>query len=328
MRCWGCYCCPPRRSAEPIKLKLAFFSSDRSLLYRAAIKPFVDAVNAEARGVLAIDVHFSGALGKDPTQQVHLILDGAADIAFVVPGYTPGRFQDNEVLELPGLFRDTREATVVFTRLLAAKVLTGYEEFVIIGALAGEPQTIHTRAPVEFLSDLRGKTIRVNNLMEAEALGKLGMLPVLIPVNQVSDAMIGGKIDGAAVPPAMLFEFGIGRAASHHFLLHTSVAPLTVLMNWKKFESLPTQSQDTIRKYSGEWAAAHFIESYDAANSQSAEKLRSDPRRNWVIPSQSELDTAAKVYKAVVDDWLAKTPRNSELLKTVETEIAKLRADR
>ena len=48
-------------AAEPVKLKLAFFSSDRSTSYLAAIKPFVDAVNAEARGQIEIETYFSGA---------------------------------------------------------------------------------------------------------------------------------------------------------------------------------------------------------------------------------------------------------------------------
>jgi TRAP-type C4-dicarboxylate transport system substrate-binding protein len=319
---------PLGATAEPVKLKLAFFSSDRSLLYRAAIKPFADAVNAEALGALEIDVQFSGALGKDPAQQAQMILDGAADLAFVVPGYTPARFGDNAVLELPGMFRDTREATHIFTRLIAAKALRGYEDFVVIGAFTSEPQTIHSRPPVASLGDLRGKTIRVNNPMEGAALEKLGMSPVVLPVNQISDAMIAGKIDAAAVPPAMLFEFGIGRAASHHFLLRISTAPLTLLMNRKKFESLPVTSQNIIRKYSGEWAATRFIELYEAGNSQSEEKFKSDARRKVVVPSQADLETAATAYKAVAEQWLAKAPRNRELMKTVEMEIAKSRAVR
>src|ERR687891_2663408 len=72
--------------AEPVKLKFAFFSSDRALLYRAAVKPFADGVNAEGLGALQIDVQFSGALGKDLAQQAQMVLDGAADLAFVVPG--------------------------------------------------------------------------------------------------------------------------------------------------------------------------------------------------------------------------------------------------
>ena len=39
---------PAASAAEPIKLKMAYFSSDRTTTYLAAIKPFVDSVNAEA----------------------------------------------------------------------------------------------------------------------------------------------------------------------------------------------------------------------------------------------------------------------------------------
>jgi TRAP-type C4-dicarboxylate transport system substrate-binding protein len=319
---------PLGANAEPVKLKFAFFSSDRALLYRAAVKPFADGVNADGLGTLEIDVQFSGALGKDPAQQVQLVLDGTADLAFVVPGYTPDRFKDNGILELPGMFRDIREATQVYTRLIAANALAGYEDFVVIGAFTSEPQTIHSRQAVASIRDLSGKTIRVNNAVEGTALEKLGMLPVILPINQTSDAMIAGKVDAAAVPPAMLYEFGIGRAASHHFLLRVSVAPLTLLMNRTKFESLPTSSQNIIRKYSGEWAASRFIEVYDAGNSQAEQKLNSDARRKVVVPSQANVETAAEAFKTVTEQWLAKAPRNRELLKTVEMEIAKLRATR
>jgi TRAP-type C4-dicarboxylate transport system substrate-binding protein len=72
-------------AAEPIKLKLAFTTSDRSDLYLYAIKPFVDAVNTEANGLIKIEVYFSGVLGGSPPQP-QLVLDGVADMALIVPG--------------------------------------------------------------------------------------------------------------------------------------------------------------------------------------------------------------------------------------------------
>jgi TRAP-type C4-dicarboxylate transport system substrate-binding protein len=322
----ACALLPSAAGAEPIKLKAAFFSSDRSMLYRAAVKPFADAVNAEGSGVVEIEVSFSGALGKNLAQQVQLLLDGTADIAFVVPGYTPERFADTAVLELPGMFRNSREASLVFTRLIADKVLTGYEGFVVIGAFAGEPETIHTRPPTASLGDLRGKNIRVNNTLQGSALEKLGIAPVLMPVNQVSDAMIAGKIDGAAVPPAMLFEFGIGRAASYHFALPTTSAPLTLLMDRKKFESLPAAAQRMIRSHGGEWAATRFFQLFGAVNAESEEKLSSDPRRKVIEPSQSDRDAAAAAYDAVIAEWTEKNPRHRDLLRSVKAELAKIRS--
>ena len=113
-------------------LKLAFFTSDRTMAYESAVKPFVDAINAGAKGSLDIQVYFSGALGKSQAKTAHSVLNGVADIAFVVPGLAPDLFYDNTIIELPGLFRDTNEATFVFTRLLAANAIKGLNRTVLV----------------------------------------------------------------------------------------------------------------------------------------------------------------------------------------------------
>ena len=41
---------PLAATAEPVTLKLSFFTSDRSFAYQAAVKPFVDAINADGKG--------------------------------------------------------------------------------------------------------------------------------------------------------------------------------------------------------------------------------------------------------------------------------------
>src|ERR1700733_12348429 len=102
---------PFAAAAEPISLQLAYITSDRSQFYLYVIKPFVDAVNAEANGAIKIEVYFSGVLDGNLPQQPRLVLDGVADIAFIVPGQSPDLFPDNTVLELPGLFNDAREVT-------------------------------------------------------------------------------------------------------------------------------------------------------------------------------------------------------------------------
>jgi TRAP-type C4-dicarboxylate transport system substrate-binding protein len=318
---------PAGALAAPIKLKLSLVTSDRALLYQGCIKPFVDAVNAEAKGLLEIEVFFSGALGRNPAQQPQLVLDGGADLAFIFPGYSPQRFYDNTVIELPGLFRDTREASVVFTRLIAANVLKGYEDFVVVAAFASPPESIHSRQPIASIADLKGMSVRINNHTEADAVQKLGMRPVPMAVNTVSEAISDGTIDGAVVPPVMLFEFGVGRVTSYHYLLNISSAPLALVMNRKKFESLPKQAQDVIRKYSGEWPLARYLGSDEAAHAQVMEQLNSNPKRKVINPSQGDMVVAQAAFKAVIDEWVAKSPDNKKQLATVEAEIAKLRAE-
>ena len=314
--------------AEPIELKLAFFSSDQSMTYLGAIKPFVDAVNLEGHDQVKIVLYSGGVLGREISQQPDVVLDGKADIAFVVPGYTPARFPDNTVVELPGLFNDTREATLVYTRLIALNALKGYEDFVVLGAFEPEPETIHSRLPIASIADLKGQRIRVNNASEATALERLGAIPNLMQITQVTAAISSGKIDGAAVPMTPLSDYGIKRVATNHYLLGTSGAPLALLMNRTKFDTLPKPVQNIIRKYSGDWAAARFIEIYDRSDAQILEQVRSDPNRTVVFPSPSDLDIAHTAFKSVTAEWAAKSQHDRDLLKLTEAQIAKLRATR
>ena len=80
--------------AEPIKLKLSYFTSDTEVFYRCAVKPFVDRVNAAANGLIEIDAFTSGSLGKSYAGQTQLVLDGVADLAFVNPGLTPEQLRE------------------------------------------------------------------------------------------------------------------------------------------------------------------------------------------------------------------------------------------
>jgi TRAP-type C4-dicarboxylate transport system substrate-binding protein len=315
----------PAAAAQPITLTMAYFSSDRTTTYLAAIKPFVDAINTEGTGLVQIAVSVSGALGKNPTRQLQLVLDGTADLAFVVPGYTPEQFPDNEIIELPGLFKNIREATLVYTGLIAANALRGYDDLFVVGAFATEPETIHTRRSAASLQELRGARIRANNPMQGAALAGLGMVPVEMPINQASTAISGGKLDGAMVSPAPLIEFGISRVVPNHYLLGVSAAPLLVVMNRKKFEGLPERAKQIIRKFSGWWTAEHYIDTYGVENGAAIESLKKDPKRKVVTPSSSDLARAHAVFRSQVDAWSATDPHHRQLLAKAEAELSTIR---
>jgi TRAP-type transport system periplasmic protein len=313
--------------AEPIKLKMAYFASDQELPYIAVLKPFADAVNNAAKGIIEIESYSGGVLGRDYRQQAQQLLDGVADMAWVNPSLTPDRFPDNDVIEFPGLFRDLREASLVYTRVMASGALRGYEDFFVITAVANFPLMINTRQPIRSLSDLRGKILRVNNHTEGNALKTIiGITPLILPVNEVALAIGRGTIDGTTMPPNVLFSYGISRITRFHYIAPFGAAPLVFLMNRKKFESLPRDGQDVIRKYSGEWAATHFIETFDAKNIQAMNDLQSDPNRLVTFPPQAELDIVQAAFQTLIETWSKESPRNTELLKLVKTEIAKLRS--
>ena len=312
----------------PIKLKFSIFSPDKEITYQTVFKPFADAVNKETNGAVEIELFHNGALGRSPLQQAQMVLDGVADMAWIIASYTPGRFQENEVFELPGLFRDLQEATLVFTRLVGSGKIKGYEDFYPIALFGTAPYSLHARTPINSIADIKGKKIRTSGALEGETIKALGAVPIGMPVTEVPEAVSRGTIDGTTSHPAPLVDFGISKVTSHHYFTRLGVVPLTVLMNRKKFESLPKSAQDAISKYSGEWTAARFNQYVGDYNEKVIKDLQADPKRKVVLPTQAERDAMQPAFKSVIDTWVAKSPRHRELLALVEAEIVKVHAGR
>ena len=318
---------PMTAMAAPVKLKLSFFTSDRSVAYRMAVKPFVDAVNREGKGLVEIDVYFSGALGRVQRELPQQVRSGVADIAFIVPGQNANVFTDN-VVELPGLFHNVREATLTYTRLVAAGALSGYQDFFVIGAYGTAPEIITSRKPLTSLADLKGQRIRVNNATEGKALAALGATPVPLAFNETSAAIASGAIDGATVAGAQLFDVGFGSLTTNHYLLGTSPAPLALVMNRKVFDGLPAEARRLIATYSGEWTAKKYIQAYEGFDKAVNEKIMMDGRRHVTSPSPDDQAAAQKAFAGIVDNWAATDARHMELLKRAESMLAKIHADK
>ena len=312
-------------SAEPIRLKLSFFTSDRELAFQAGVKPFINAVNEEGAGLIEIEAFTRGTLGKFP-QQADLVLQGVADIAFVNPGLTVDKFPEQQVVQMPGLFRSATDATRAYNGMIEAGAFDDLKPFHVIVGFANYPLVIHTKPKVTSLAELKGKRLRVNNLLEADTLKSVGVIPTLMPINEVTDAISHDQLDGATVPPGPLFEFGIARVASYHYVLPLGAAPLLVLMNKAKFESLPPRAQAIIRKYSGRWLAEKYLEHYEAHTESVIDQLKTNPRRVVTEPTEEELKTVASAFATVRADWLLPSARRRDLYQMMEQHIAKQRA--
>jgi TRAP-type C4-dicarboxylate transport system substrate-binding protein len=300
--------------AEPITLKLSFFTSDQSAIYLSTVKPFVDAINRDGANLLHIEVFLSGTLGKTQKELPQLVRSGGADIAFIVPGQTPELFPDTAATELPGLFRDAREATLVYTRLIAAGTLADYKDFIVIGAYGAEPSSIESRKPIASLADLKDQKIRSNNAIMSTALATLGVTPVVIAYNETALAIAKGAIDGAAVDIATMLDVGTSRLTGNHYMLPIGSASLVLLMNRQAFERLPEDAKALIVRYSGDWTAARFIDASLSYKLSAIKLLKGDPRRTYVDPSDTDSEKAQAAFASVRETWASANPRNRDLL--------------
>lgn len=109
------------------KLKFNFFPPAAESNYGNVLIPYLEKVADASQGTISIESFPGGSLGKNPRLQLKMMADGVFDITWAVAAYTPGRFPDNGVMELPGIFKTSREASVTLWRMYEKGLLRGLD---------------------------------------------------------------------------------------------------------------------------------------------------------------------------------------------------------
>jgi len=315
---------PVLANADPIRLKFAYYAADTEEIWITTIRPFIDAVNADAKGVIEIRPAVNGALGP-LAQQPQRVAEGGADMSFIVPDLTPDRFPDNAVIELPGLFADVREATLVADRLIAAGKLRGFDNYFIIGALGLVPASLHSRAPLATLEDYAGKRVRASRTIEGRILQELGVNVVSLPIGEAAQALAVGAIDGIFMAPIPLVDFGIAKYVRYHYFPNLGGAIAVLVMNRRLFDALPEAGQDAMRKYSGDWISERYVAGIAGFSEKILKDWRADPRQRLVQPSAAETQRLQALYRIATNAVTADNPDARELLAAIAAELGKLR---
>ena len=102
---------PGRARAAEVTLKLAHFLPPVAPAHAKLLKPWAEQVEAASDGRINIRIYPSMQLGGSPPQLFDQVRDGVADIAWTLPGYTPGRFPKLETFELPFVAAPLRWST-------------------------------------------------------------------------------------------------------------------------------------------------------------------------------------------------------------------------
>jgi len=98
-------------------LRFASFEPPVAFLTKNVFTPWAKQVGDASKGTIKVKIYSGGTLGRSPAQQLKLVEDGVADIAWVIPGYTPGRFQEGTVGELPFLVQSSEAGSNAMWKL-------------------------------------------------------------------------------------------------------------------------------------------------------------------------------------------------------------------
>lgn len=160
---------------------------------------FAELVKERTDGKVIIQVKYAGEYGTDE-EVVSQMQFGGIDFARISLAVIADEVPVLNVLQLPFLYQDSAHMWSVLDGEIGRKLLDNFAEANVIGLSwydAGARSFYSTR-PIRELSDLRGRTVRVqNSQMAMDMVIHLGGTPVYVDHNDVQYAFETHKIDTA-----------------------------------------------------------------------------------------------------------------------------------
>lgn len=256
-------------AADTINLRISSFDPAGSFINDEIIAGWMDRVVADSEGTITYQLFPGGTLGRNPAEQLRLVQDGIADIAFVIPAFTPGAYDRYGVAELPGLAENAVEASVMLGEAYAAGLLETPERTHVLGVFSSDMNRIHLRAPIDTLADLSGRSFRANGLPATLAVRSLGGAPVTgMTSTEVAEGLSRGTIDGAIQGSAALTAFRGGEVTKMHIRAPMGNSAMMFPINLATWNKLPDVAKAAFEKHGGvgfSQFAGEIIMKYDDA---------------------------------------------------------------
>jgi TRAP-type C4-dicarboxylate transport system substrate-binding protein len=239
--------------AAPTTLRFATFLPPNGIFTGSdgVMGRWAKAVEEDSGGLVKVEILPGGTLGaagRNPAAQLKMVTDGIADLSFVIPTTTPGRFPDDNLFGLP-VTESSLEGSLSFWRLHQAGLMRGYDDksFYIIGLVVNPPNTLHSKTPINTLDDMKGKRMQASGQEQQDVLRGLGATPVgTVSVRDVAEAISRGVVDGTPKDWIALHSFRIADAAKHHVDIPLGAATIMIAMNRAKYDALPPAAKAAI----------------------------------------------------------------------------------
>ena len=217
-----------------------------------------------------------------------MVEKGAIEMAATVQGYSPGRFPQSSVMELPLMFDNSISGTDALMALYKEGLLDkDYASVKVLGLYMLPPYPIFTTGKkIQSVRDFRGLRMRTPSTTVGVALAKLGAMPLGIPLNLIGDTIASGYVDAIAYG---WDSTTTTKGAGGKFLVdQLSVAidarlaapSLMVVMNRAKWDALPDDLKKIIEKHApiSRWAAPGFAKRRKRSPRRSCRTIRASPR--------------------------------------------------
>lgn len=270
-----------------------------------------------------------------PPQTFDAVKNGVVDLAYIVDGYTPGRFTLSRAAEMPFLGNSAESVSVAYQRVFKKYFeKAGEHKGVKVLAVATHgPGQLYTKRPINSLDDLRGLKIRTGGGVVNDVFKSIGATGMFKPAPEVYELMAGGIIDGFVFPKETVYSMKmiplVQNCTSFPGGLYN--VSWTFVLNEAKWAAISKQDQVALEALFGEALARRVGKVFDAADAVGVVEMKK-AGITISVPAQQLVTDVRNRVQPIEQQWISaaagKGVDGAAAMKALRDEVAAIEAVR
>lgn len=272
--------------------------------------PWAEKIEKDSGGKLKVQPYWAMQLGGKAPQLLDQVRDGVVDVAWTLPGFTPGRMPIMEPFELPFVHRDALSTTLALQDYQEKHLADELKDYHTLLLHSHAGFLFQTKRPIVKMEDLNGLKLRAASRGGVWLLNALGATGIGLPLPEIPPALSKGVIDGVTLPyeiapsvktPELVDYFTT--LAGPQPRLGTNV--FTFLMNKNSYAKLPKDLQKVIDDNSGRNIAEMAGRNWEAIEEPGLADVKALSKNKFHVIEAAEVERIKAAAQPVFERWFA-----------------------
>jgi len=316
---------PNVAKAQTIELTFNHLVPPKHLRNIHVFEPWAKMIEERTQGKVKIKHFFSNTLA--PVQEsFDATASGVCDMTEAYTFGNPGRFLLTEFLALPQMgFPTAHSCAQALWHIYKTfpEVQAEYKGVKMLWLHTTPNMKVNTKKKqVKTLEDLKGMKIGISGQTGVKVGRALGLSPVTIPTPDLYEAADKGVIDGFVRPAELLISRKLGEVTKYVTDVDLGHDLFFVIMNQKKWDSLPPDVQKVFTELSGDWAVDFTGKEWDKFEAAATAEVKGKGIE-FYTPPKSEVERWTKALVPVQEEYAADVEAKKKPGKKVLEELRK-----
>lgn len=256
--------------------------------------------------------------------------DGIADLTYVNPGYTPGRFPVIAGSEIPFLFSNGKSGSAAIDAWYRKYAVKEMSEVMVCMTFVHDPGTFHGKVKITKPDDVKGMKIRPGNASVARLVTLAGGTNVQVTAPESRDALERGLADAITFPWDSLFIFGIDKVVKYHMDAPLYISNFVLAVNKATYGKLSAGQKKAFDEHCTSEMSEKVNTGWANAEAAGKAKMLALPGHEGVKPSDSDIAAWRKIADEMTKSWYEDVKKvgvnGEEALNELKAELKKRNA--